>query len=77
MSAVIGQAQGSPPCSGKSVPVQAPTTPGNSAAPATEIDVMLACAYGERSSARCSMPGSTMLSASQPTSSNLPFTLMR
>ena len=62
ISGVIGQAQARPPCSGKSRPVHTPTTPGAFRAAVVSIDVIVACASGERTMARCTIPGSTMLS---------------
>src|SRR5262245_26057634 len=43
-------------------PVYTATTPGTLAARLVSIDLMRACAYGERTTARCAMPGRTMSS---------------
>ena len=63
MSGVTGQAQGRLPCSAaKSAPEYAAMTPGALRAALTSTEVILACAYGLRRKAMCSMPGSVMLS---------------
>ena len=63
MSGVTGHAHGRLPCSAaKSAPEKAAITPGWLSAPLTSTRVILACAYGLRRNAMCSMPGSLMLS---------------
>jgi hypothetical protein len=63
MSSVTGHAQGSGPhSSARSAPVNAAITPGSSRAGDTSMLAMRACAIGERSTAKCSIPGSWMLS---------------
>src|ERR687893_2843156 len=63
MSGVTGQAQGIEPCSSAtSRPVRTATTPGASCAALVSIELIFACATGLRTTARCNIPGSTMLS---------------
>ena len=63
MSSVTGHAHGRLPCSAaKSAPEKAAMTPGWPRAPLTSTLVIFACANGLRRKARCSMPGSFMLS---------------
>ena len=62
-SGVIGQAlMLTPSSSPKSLPVSTVTTLGEVFAASTSMDVMVACAKGLRTIARCSIPGSVMLS---------------
>src|SRR5215207_2570946 len=64
MSSVTGQPVGMPMAhsSARSSPVNTSITPGSSLAAEVSMAVILACAYGLRRTARCSIPGSLMSS---------------
>ncbi len=62
-SGVIGQAlMHAPSSSPKSLPLNTPTTLGDALAASRSTEVIVACAKGLRTMARCSMPGRVMLS---------------